>query len=202
MALELEPFGDAALRIRLPEGAHASSLLGALRRVPGVLDAVVAERHAVVTFDPGRPPPGIVEALEEGLAARAYVAPGVEHEIPVRYDGEDLREVAARAGLAAEQVAALHAGRRYDVVAVGFLPGFAYLRGLDPRLVGPRRSSPRPRVAPLSVAIAGPYTGVYPFASPGGWNVIGTATGFTPFDARLGARLAVGDSVLFVQVSP
>lgn len=203
MAVELERFGDAALRVRLPEGSHAPSLLGVLRRVPGIVDAIVAERHAVVTFDPRQPPRGIAEAFEAGLATRpADSHPGSEHEIAVRYDGEDLEEVAARAGLTAGEVIALHAGRGYTVAAIGFLPGFAYLRGLDARLVGPRRNSPRPRVAPLSVAVAGSYTGVYPFASPGGWNVIGQAVGFTAFDDLTGARLALGDTVRFVQVEP
>jgi UPF0271 protein len=82
---------------------------------------------------------------------------------------------------------------------IGFLPGFAYLRGLDPRIVVPRRPSPRARIAPLSTGVAGPYTGVYPFASPGGWNIVGVAVGFTPFDARSGAKLALGDRVLFVR---
>jgi UPF0271 protein len=202
VALELEPFGDAALRVRLPPGSHAPSLLGALRRVPGVVDAIVAEQHAVVTFDPGRAPDGIAEAFEAGLASRPADGAGAEHRIAVRYTGEDLDEVAARAGLSTREVAALHAGGRYTVVAVGFLPGFAYLRGLDARLIGPRRSSPRSRVAALSVAVAGPYAGVYPFASPGGWNVIGQAVGFTPFDALTGAKLALGDTVRFVQVEP
>ncbi len=200
MAIALEHFGDAAVRVRLREGFHAPTLLAALRRVPGVVDAIVGEQHAVVTFDPRQPPLGVAEAFEAGLATRASDGSGAEHEIAVRYDGEDLDEVAARAGLSRGQVVALHAGRRYTVAAVGFLPGFAYLRGLDPRLVGPRRSRPRSRVAQLSVAIAGPYTGVYPFASPGGWNVIGLAVGFAPFDAVTGARLALGDTVRFVQV--
>ena len=89
---------------------------------------------------------------------------------------------------------------RYVVAAIGFLPGFAYLRGLDARLVVPRRAAPRTRVEALSVAIAGPYAGVYPFESPGGWNLLGTAVGFSPFDARAGAVLALGDRVRFVEV--
>jgi len=78
------------------------------------------------------------------------------------------------------------------------LPGFAYLRALDPRLVLPRRATPRPRVPALSVAIAGPYTGLYPFASPGGWHLLGTAVGFAPFDAHTGAAMSLGDRVRFV----
>jgi UPF0271 protein len=92
----------------------------------------------------------------------------------------------------------LHAGATYEVAAVGFLPGFAYMKGLDARLVGPRRSEPRRRVPACSVAVAGPYTGVYPFASPGGWNLIGTAIGLVPFSPESGAVFGVGDTVRFV----
>jgi KipI family sensor histidine kinase inhibitor len=78
------------------------------------------------------------------------------------------------------------------------MPGFAYLRGLDPRLVIPRRATPRPRVPAGAVAIGGPYTGVYPLASPGGWHLLGTAIGAALFDVRSGATLALGDRVTFV----
>lgn len=93
---------------------------------------------------------------------------------------------------------ALHTGAVYEVAFVGFLPGFAYLRGLDPRLVLPRRAAPRTRVPALSVAVAGPYAGVYPFAAPGGWHLLGTAVDFAPFDAVTGAAMAAGDRVRFV----
>ena len=106
--------------------------------------------------------------------------------------------MALATGLAREQVVALHTQAEYVVAAIGFVPGFAYLRGLEPRLVLPRRPTPRPRVAPGSVAIAGPYTGVYPVASPGGWHLLGTAVGAALFDARSGAALALGDRVTFV----
>ena len=198
--IELEPFGDAALRVRLPEGTDARALLRTLRALRGVIDAVVTERHALVTFDPPHRPEGLAEAIATSLAPRAPPAGPPVIEIPVRYDGEDLDEVARAAGLAPEEAIALHAGADYTVAAIGFLPGFAYLRGLDPRLSVPRRSTPRARVPALSVAIAGPYSGVYPFASPGGWHLLGTAVAFTPFDASAGARLALGDRVRFSPV--
>jgi UPF0271 protein len=115
----------------------------------------------------------------------------------VRYDGPDLDGVARAAGMTRADVVRAHASRLYDVALMGFLPGFAYLRGLDPRLSMPRRGTPRARVAALSVGIAGPYTGIYPFASPGGWNLLGTVVGFEPFDAATGARLQLGDRVRF-----
>lgn len=202
MPVSLERFGDAALRARLPEGADARSLLETLRSLPRVLDAVVTERHALVAFDPAFPPLDVREAIERALSDRTGRTVPSEHRIHVRYDGEDLDEVATMTRLPPGDVVNLHADAEYVVAAVGFLPGFAYLRGADKRLHVARRERPRPRVAPLSVGLGGPYTGVYPFASPGGWNLIGVAVGFAPFDARLGAALALGDRVRFLRVEP
>ena len=199
MSLLLRPFGDGALRSHLPEGANARAVLDALRAVPRVVDAIVTERHAVVSFEPEARPDGLAEAIERALSAGSAASAPRDHIVRVRYEGEDLDELAIRAGLAPADVISLHAEGTYVVALVGFLPGFGYLRGLDPRLVVPRRANPRPRILPLSVAVAGPYTGIYPFASPGGWNLIGTAVGFSPFDVRSGAALALGDRVRFVR---
>jgi UPF0271 protein len=198
MGATLEPFGDAALRLRLPAGAHSAAILAALRAHPGVIDAVVTERHALVTFPPGARPAGLEDAVAAALGA-AESAPAREHVVSVRYDGPDLHDVAHRIGCTAREVVYLHVGVPYAVAAIGFLPGFAYLRGLDPRLVVPRRSTPRTRVPANAVAIAGPYTGVYPAASPGGWNLLGTAVGFAAFDPVQGARMAIGDRVIFAE---
>jgi KipI family sensor histidine kinase inhibitor len=121
------------------------------------------------------------------------------HTIAVRYDGPDLAAVAAHAGVAADEVVALHAAAEYRVAFVGFQPGFAYLAGLPAALHAPRRPSPRPRVPAGSVAIGGPWTGVYPLATPGGWNLIGTSDALL-FDAARDrpALLEPGDAVRFV----
>jgi 5-oxoprolinase (ATP-hydrolysing) subunit A len=111
----------------------------------------------------------------------------------VRYGGPDV----AAFGMSVDELAALHAGRTYAVKMIGFLPGFAYLGELDPALLRPRRASPRTRVPAGSVAIAGPYTGVYPFDSPGGWHLIGEALDFVAFDQARGATLRLGDEVRF-----
>jgi UPF0271 protein len=200
VGVALQPFGDRAWRASLPEGASCRAVLDALRAVPRVVDAVVTERHAIVTFDPdATAPEGVSEAIERALSEPTTASDPREHVVRVRYGGSDLDEVAERAGLSAADVIALHAGRSYVVTVIGFLPGFAYLRGLDARLVVPRRTTPRARIAELSVGVAGPYTGVYPFASPGGWNIIGVAVEFSPFDPRSGAALALGDRVRFVR---
>lgn len=148
------------------------------------------------------------------VAARlseAWETPGAEEaeesrliEIPVRYGGAggvDLREVAASTGLSESEVVACHAGAEYVALFVGFLPGFAYLAGLDARLAVPRRAVPRAVVPAGSVAIGAALTAVYPFASPGGWNVIGS-TDAAMFDARRmpAAAIAPGDRVVFIAV--
>jgi KipI family sensor histidine kinase inhibitor len=95
-------------------------------------------------------------------------------EIPVRYDGDDLADVAERCSLSIDQVIALHGSVVFSVEFCGFSPGFSYLRGLPPQLHLPRRNSPRPRVPAGSVAIAAHYAAVYPSESPGGWHLLGT----------------------------
>jgi allophanate hydrolase subunit 1 len=200
--LAIERFGDAAMRVRLPATGAGRAVLDALRVLPGVVDAVVSERHALVVFEPGAPPAGVADAVERALSGPSGVAVSREHTMRARYDGPDLAEMAARAGVTPREIAALHAGGTYVVAAIGFLPGFAYLRGLHPRLVVPRRPTPRARVPALSIGVAGPYTGVYPFSSAGGWNLVGTAVDFVPFDARAGAALALGDRVRFEAVVP
>jgi UPF0271 protein len=190
------------MRARLAEGCNARAIVRAVRSLPGVIDVVVTERHALVTFDPAHPPAGVEQAIARALEEPAAAEESREHCIEVRYDGPDLDEIASLSGIDRDDVIRLHTASRYVVASVGFLPGFGYLRGVDPRLTAPRRSTPRPRVPPLSGALAGPYTGVYPFASPGGWNVLGSAVGFVPFDLRSGAALAVGDKVRFLRVGP
>jgi UPF0271 protein len=199
VSLDIQPFGDAALRLRIAPGRNGRALLESLLRVPGVLDAIVTEEHALVTFEPGMPPAveSLASAVRIGLHARDEAAAPSPLIVTVRYDGPDLDHVARSVGLTTREVVLAHCAATYEVAFLGFLPGFAYLRGLDARLVIPRRDTPRPRVAALSVGIAGPYAGVYPFASPGGWNLLGTAVGFAPFDPSSGARLRLGDRVRF-----
>ncbi|MDP3275160.1 MAG: LamB/YcsF family protein [Deltaproteobacteria bacterium] len=143
------------------------------------------------------------DALHEALA-RARVqedqepSPPRTHTLSVHYDGEDLDAIAAHVGCSPSEVIAMHHGRTYSVQSLGFLPGFAYLGAVDPRLEVPRRASPRARVRAHSVAIADRYTAVYPFASPGGWNLLGHLAHDTLFDQLHGATLGLQDRVRFV----
>jgi UPF0271 protein len=195
------PFGDASWRWPTPPGSDPAALLATLRAHPGVRDVVVTEAHVCVSFDPMHPPRGLAQRLAE--AARAGTSEHALREvvIHVRYDGPDLEEVARRAGLSPEEMIDRHVTASYRVALVGFLPGFAYLRGLDPRLELPRRASPRPRVPAGALAIAGPYSGVYPLDSPGGWHWIGSALEFRAFSPRTGAALRLGDRVRFERVA-
>ncbi|XID94574.1 5-oxoprolinase subunit PxpB [Paenibacillaceae bacterium WGS1546] len=97
-------------------------------------------------------------------------------EIPICYGGElgpDLPEVAAYHGLTEQEVIDIHASADYLVYMLGFAPGFAYLGGLPERIATPRRSTPRLSIPAGTVGIAGDQTGVYPIATPGGWQLIG-----------------------------
>jgi UPF0271 protein len=189
----VEPLGDGALRFALPENTDARAVFDALRAIPNVIDVVVAERHAAIVFDD---PPDVDAAIAAIENARPSVVSPRLHVIRVHYDGADLHEVAERARLDVDRVIELHSSREYIVRVVGFMPGFAYMGALAPELVLPRRASPRTRVPALSVAIAGDRTGVYPFASPGGWHLLGTSETH-PFDPKSGALFALGDRVRF-----
>ncbi|MGY1435531.1 5-oxoprolinase subunit B family protein [Streptomyces reniochalinae] len=121
-------------------------------------------------------------------------------EIPVRYDGPDLADVAALWGVAEDEVPRIHAAATFRVAFCGFAPGFGYLTGLDERYHVPRRADPRTRVPAGAVGLAGPYTGVYPRSSPGGWQLIGTAPETVLWDADRtpAALLTPGTRVRFV----
>jgi KipI family sensor histidine kinase inhibitor len=109
--------------------------------------------------------------------AQALVAPqGELVRVPVRYDGDDLAPVAAAIGATIDEVIAMHTAAEYSCAFCGFMPGFSYLVGLDPRLHLARRSTPRTRVPAGAVAIASEFTAVYPGVSPGGWHLLGATT--------------------------
>ena len=125
-------------------------------------------------------------------------------EIPVCYGGEhgpDLNEVAAMHGMRPAQVIELHASATYEVYFLGFVPGFAYLGELPAALATPRLATPRRRVPLGSVGIAGRQTGVYPFATPGGWRLLGR-TPIQMFQPNRGlSLLSIGDHVRFTPIS-
>lgn len=124
--------------------------------------------------------------------------------IPVCYDlslATDLPSLADLHHLRMEEVIALHSGKTYRVYMIGFMPGFAYMGTVDEQLITPRHASPRKSVAAGSVGIAGEQTGIYPFTSPGGWQIIGRTpvTLFTP-DQPDPCLLQPGDEVQFYPI--
>lgn len=122
--------------------------------------------------------------------------------IPVRYDGPDLDTVAEDLGLSRDDVISAHSSARHRVGFFGFAPGFPYIEGLPEQLRLPRLSTPRTRVPPGLIAIAGGHTCVYPGGTPGGWHLIGTTTEvFWDINAQPPNRLAVGDHVAFEVVT-
>ena len=190
---EVEALGDRALRITLGQhidpavNRQVHQLAGVLRAsgLPGLEDLVPAYATLTVHYDPaawsrdGLPPFAALEAavqhLWRGAAAGVLPAPR-QIEIPVCYGGEagpDLAEVAQLCGLAQAEVIRRHTAPEYLVYLLGFAPGFSYLGGLDPTIAAPRRGTPRLKVPAGSVGIAGLQTGIYPMATPGGWQIIG-----------------------------
>lgn len=202
MSMRVLPVGDDALLVELASGSEAQALHAELlrRRAQGLLAAreiVPAARTVLLdgVADPAR-------LARELLASDVPPAPAREGdvvEIPVRYDGPDLAGVAAHWGVAEREVARIHAGHEFRVAFCGFAPGFGYLTGLPPRYDVPRRPTPRTAVPAGAVALAGPYTGVYPRSSPGGWQLIGTTDAVLWDAARVpAALLSPGTRVRFV----
>ena len=177
--------GERGLLVEVEDLETVHRLHAALRELdpPGIVELVPAYRTVLIVADPAQ-----AEALDD-LAARlphlelppAEAVTGETVEIPVSYDGEDLPEVAGLTGLEPEEVVRRHTAPEYTVAFLGFSPGFPYLVGLDPALEVPRRDTPRTSIPAGSVGLAGNQTGIYPTASPGGWQLIGR-TDVTLFD--------------------
>lgn len=198
----LRPAGDRAVLVELPGNATVRKLARLVPRGLAGIDEVVAGHETLlISWEPGRRPPGDLEArLTAMLASGSTDGEAGSIDVPVVYDGPDLAVVAEHAGMSPEEVVRRHQAARFEVGFVGFAPGFAYLLGGDPTLRPPRRAEPRTKVPALSLAIAGEYSAVYPSASPGGWNLIGRAL-VEPFDLRRepAALLQTGMHVRFVE---
>jgi KipI family sensor histidine kinase inhibitor len=175
---------------------------------PGVTDLHPAYASLLVSYDPTV---ANRDELSRQVADRVAAADGNVlpdprgMEIPVAYGGEhgpDLPDVAKACGLSPAEVVRAHASGDYLVYFLGFSPGFPYLGGIPPAITAPRRATPRTRVEAGSVAIAGSQTGIYPLASPGGWQIIGR-TPLALFDAQgtPPALLSIGDRLRFVETT-
>jgi KipI family sensor histidine kinase inhibitor len=201
------PVGDRGLLVELATGEEAQALHAELlrRRATGLLSVREIVPAARTVLLDGLDALDDVERLAAELtAADVPAAPPRARdvvELPVRYDGPDLADVAAHWRVPEHEVARIHAATEFTVAFCGFAPGFAYLTGLPPHREVPRRTTPRTSVPAGAVALAGPYTGVYPRSSPGGWQLIGTTDAVLWDHARVpAALLSPGARVRFVPV--
>lgn len=182
------PAGPHALLVELADGQHAEAFHAELLRrrergaLPGVREIVPGARTVLLDgIEDHQRGGGRVPTPRDRLARDllSWQLPPLHREmrdaveIPVVYDGPDLDEVAALWGVGADEVSGLHSRTAFRVAFCGFAPGFGYLTGLPERLHVPRRTTPRTKVPAGALALAGPYTGVYPRPSPGGWQLIG-----------------------------
>ena len=179
------------------------------QHVEGVKDMIPAFTSLLINYDPRVVNYGALkERLEKllKLEVSQETAPSRIFDIPVCYGGAygpDLADVAAFHGVSEEQVIQMHSGRDYLIYMLGFLPGFAYLGGLDKMLATPRLDSPRVRIEPGSVGIGGEQTGIYPMASPGGWRLIGqTPLSLYDEEKENSVPYEAGDYIRFVPITP
>lgn len=207
------PLGDSVILVRLGDEidfsvnqcVHALANLIEASSIQGVIETVPAYATLLVHYDPLAVSFAQVRDFLRGKLSQAEGSAARNPKrivVPVRYGGEfgpDLESVARHLHLQVEDVIRLHSGRTYTVFMMGFTPGFPYMGKLDNALVVPRLATPRTRVPAGTVAIAGSQTGIYPVASPGGWQLIG----WTPlqlFDPNSDAPFlfAPGDEVKFI----
>lgn len=191
------PVGDAAILVDSSDPPSAAAALRRLAAAAGIalVDVVPgAETVLVVASSPSSLPALTGEVGRAGIPPAQPTACAGAVEVPVRYDGDDLDEVAARLAMTAAELVALHTGATYRGAFSGFAPGFCYLSGVPEALRLPRRSQPRTRVPAGSVAVAGGWAAVYPRPTPGGWLLLGT-TDFEVWDPARDPPALIGPGV-------
>ncbi len=173
--MRLLPYGGHAVLVELADLDETLAYVAAVRSagLPDVVDVVPAERTVLVTTAGDLAGLRLRLSSLDPAGAPAVPVEGEVVELPVRYDGDDLDDVARLTGMSRAEVVRAHTATPWRVAFGGFVPGFAYLVGGDERLQVPRRDNPRARVPAGSVGLAGSYSGVYPRESPGGWQLIG-----------------------------
>lgn len=206
----LHALGDSALLCNLPPPAtlkhqqHIWAVAQASADWPEISEVVPGMNNLMLIFK--RPVEDMQAVSERIMQTWRHIHgaqdAGRQIDIPVIYggaDGPDLDAVARHTGFSAEEVVARHSSAEYVVYFLGFMPGFAYMGGLDPLLATPRHAEPRMSIPAGSVGIGGEQTGIYPLASPGGWQLLGR-TPLALFDPANNppTLLRPGDRVRFV----
>ena len=164
---------------KINEKVRAMSIALEREMPEGVVEVIPTYRSLLIVYDPEKTRPTRLEKVLETTEQRLgdiRIPPPKVVEIPVCYGGEfgpDIEHVAETHGLTVEEVIQIHSEPEYRIYMVGFTPGFPFLGGLSEKLHTPRLESPRTKVPRGSVGIANNQTGVYPIASPGGWQLIG-----------------------------
>lgn len=174
MSLPLRGYGERAALVEVDSAVQAAELAEWARVAARSAHLDVEEivpAAATVLFD--GVDIGRLRALLEGWRPRSATVAGAFVEVPVRFDGADLADVARRWQVSEDEVVGRLTSYELMSAFCGFAPGFAYLAGLPEELAVPRLSSPRERVEPGSVGLAGSWCGIYPSASPGGWRIVG-----------------------------
>lgn len=170
------PCGSDALIVELDDAGARAAYVEGLGRDPidGVVETVPAARTVLLRVaDAGRLG-RVAEAARAVVPADPAEGSPPTVTVPVRYDGDDLADAANHLGVSVEELVGRHQRGEWVAEFCGFAPGFAYLTDASGAWSVPRRDSPRSAVPPGSVALAGPYSAVYPRSSPGGWQLIGT----------------------------
>ena len=177
----LRPCGDTGILVELGELDDVLALHAALRAdpPPGIVDLVPAARTILVRVRRRDDLPAVADALRRLPLVRRTTLDAPSSSpltIPVRYDGDDLHDVAAATGLSVEAGIDAHTGQTWTVAFTGFATGFGYLVGEGTVLSVRRREVSRQRVPAGAVGLAGEFSGVYPRESPGGWQLIGSTS--------------------------
>lgn len=218
------PLGDTAITIdfgNLIDETINSHVLKLFQQfctepLPGMIEAVPAYSTLTVYYDVF----GISKTLNNGKTVYEYICEQVNERlqkvltaddkqfnlvrIPVCYEGEfapDIEKLAKQKNISPEEVIHIHTSKQYRVYMLGFLPGFSYMGEVDEKIAMPRKLQPE-TVAAGSVGIAGKQTGIYPFVSPGGWQVIGrTPLKLFDIEKKQPTLLKEGDTVQFISIS-
>ncbi len=208
MSERIVALGEAALLIELEQridpavAARAGAIADRWEKA-GHGPAVPTYASVTLRWDPLALDARDAERLAREIAASVglggSIGAGRLIEVPTRYDGPDLHELARMSGLSVDELVAAHTAREHLAYFLGFMPGFAYCAGVDPRIVAPRLPAPRSRVPAGSVAVADGQTAIYSVASPGGWRLLGT-TDLRVLDPQHDppALIRPGDRVRFV----